>query len=83
MQTENFCEGVIDRLEGEQAVLRLVDGQELVWPVSKLPENGQAGDVVVLMVMSDTEATASHQAVAQEILNEIFVADGNSQGDRE
>lgn len=65
-------QGVIDRLEGDRAVVRLEDGQDIVWPTDRLPEGAGAGSVVTVTLASEQDATASRSARARDVLNEIF-----------
>lgn len=48
--------GVIDRIEGEQAVIVLEDGQRLLWPASELPDGAAEGAVMVLTLTLATDA---------------------------
>lgn len=63
---------VLDRIEGEIAVLVLEDKQELLVPVSELPEDATEGQVFKLILKSDTQLTSEHEASAKAVLNEIF-----------
>jgi hypothetical protein len=67
--------GVIDRMEGERAVIRLDDGQEIVWPKEKLSEGLGEGSSVKLIVLSDKDLENNRQEVAKNILKEIFKSD--------
>lgn len=42
--------GVIDRLESDWAVLALDDGQQLNWPVHRLPRDAHPGAAILLQV---------------------------------
>jgi len=48
--------GVIDRIEGDQAVIVLEDGQRLLWPTGGLPEGAAEGAAVVLTLALATDA---------------------------
>ncbi len=48
--------GVIDRIEGEQAVIVLEDGQRLLWPAGELPDGAAEGLAVVLTLALATDA---------------------------
>ncbi len=62
----------VDRFEGEQAVLRLADGQELVVPVAALPTEAHEGSQFQL-TLSDSSATeAATRTRARELLSAIL-----------
>lgn len=66
-------QAVIDRLEGEKAVLLLgVEEREAVWPRAFLPQEAQEGDVLQLEINCDPEATAAARAEADALLHEIL-----------
>jgi outer membrane lipoprotein SlyB len=69
----------VDRREGAEVVLRLDDGQELVWPARQLPAGCSDGDVVWLTAAAAAEATAERRTLARDILNEIFDSSDNGQ----
>jgi len=48
--------GVIDRIEGEQAVIVLEDGQRLLWPAGELPDGAAEGAAIVLTLALATDA---------------------------
>jgi hypothetical protein len=48
--------GVIDRIEGEQAVIVLEDGQRLLWPAGELPDGAAEGMAVVLTLALAADA---------------------------
>jgi hypothetical protein len=65
--------GVIDRIEGEQAVIVLEDGQRLLWPADGLPDGAAEGAVVVLTLALATNAEAQRRreqvaALQEELL---------------
>ncbi len=65
-------QAVIDRFEGEKAVLLLGDEEcEAVWPRALLPQEAQEGDVLQLEISCDPEATAAARAEADALLREI------------
>ena len=73
-----FQTGTIDRLEGERAIIRLQDGQEVSWP-KKLLAGFKEGTVVKLLVQTEAEAELERQKLAKTILNEILKPTNNSQ----
>lgn len=70
--------GVIDRIEGEQAIIRLQDGQEISWPKKQLAKLKE-GATVKLVVQTEAEAEQERQKLAKTILNEILKPTNSSQ----
>lgn len=62
----------IDRFEGDKAVLKTEDNQEIIWPKDKLPENIQEGSVLRIAISSDSGAERADKELAKSILNEIL-----------
>lgn len=65
-------EVTLDRFEGDAAVLRFTDGQEVEWPAENIPDDLEEGSVVRLALIADESAPEDRRALAQDILNEIF-----------
>ena len=65
-------EATVDRFEGDFAVLRTGDGQEILWPSEQVPDNLQEGNIIRLALLSDDETATQRRTQAQDILNEIF-----------
>lgn len=61
---------VIDRFEGEQAVLRN-GGEDIIIP-KKYLANFSEGDTVCITLASDKEDTEKNQKVAEQLLTQIF-----------
>lgn len=66
---------VIDRRDGDRAVLRADDGQELTVAVAELPKGVSDGSVLTVSLRTDVAATEDRTAQAREILNEILGTD--------
>lgn len=71
--------GTLDRLEGHKGVILFDDealgplaGQELVLPARLLPEGIVQGDVLVIELMTDRQATQTREQVARTVLEEIL-----------
>ena len=65
--------GVIDRIEGEMAVIKTEDHQELKWPKSNLPQDLGEGDLVELAIgPADSLANDRQERVAREMLKQIL-----------
>lgn len=63
---------VIDRFEDDEAVLRTDDGQDLVVPITELPEGAAEGGVVDANFGVAQIATNDRSSRAKDILNEIL-----------
>lgn len=72
----NSVEATIDRFEGDYAILRLADSQEIIWPADLVPDEIDEGTVVRLALHAADEGGADGRVGAQDILNEIFSGDG-------
>lgn len=72
MDIPNSVEATVDRFEGDYAILRLADSQEIIWPADLVPEELDEGAVVRLALIADGEETEERRTAAQDILNEIF-----------
>jgi len=74
---DNYLKCIIDRIEGQQAVLSFSDGQKLNWPLEKLPSGAVEGSAINLKIdqngLSDEE---EKNLLAKNILNEILDVDG-------
>ena len=70
--------GIIDRVEGNQVVIRLADKQEIKWPKSKLA-NAKEGTPVKLTILTEAEAEQERQKLAKAILNEILKPTNSNQ----
>lgn len=69
---EFVLEAVIDRFEGETAILRVKDAKEILWPKSALPADTREGGVVYLQALSSKEKEAEREALAKTLLNEVL-----------
>ena len=72
LSDQYFVGGVVDRFEGTQAVLKMDDGQELVWPIKNLPEDAKEGSSVRLVLSTSATDEIERQKTAKTLLNEIF-----------
>jgi len=63
---------VIDRFEGDKAVLLLGDEEvHTVWPRAFLPAGVREGDVLSFLVSVDNEATLSAREAADKLLMDL------------
>lgn len=71
-----FLIGKIERFEGKMAVIVLADGQQLLWPIKNLPEEGEAGKAVRLILSTAKSDEKEREIMAKAILNEILKNSG-------
>lgn len=62
----------IDRFEGDKAVLIAENGEQIIWPKNKLPEQAREGMVLNFNVQNSEEAEKDKKELAKNILNEIL-----------
>lgn len=65
----------LDRLEENNAVLRLEGGQELVVPKEELPKNAHEGSALFLLISQSNSEEEAREKLAKSILNEILNAE--------
>lgn len=64
---------VIDRFEGNKAILLFDDTEDqVVWPKDKLPEPAAEGDVLTVQIEIDAEATAIARKEAAALLQRVL-----------
>ena len=63
---------IIDRFEGDKAVLVTDDNNTIVWPKEKLPKEAREGSNLVINILSSKEAQKNNSEQAKAILNEIL-----------
>ena len=63
--------GVVDRYEGDYAVLVFDDGQRLLWPREQLPAEAREGVAVAVALTVDLMDTEQRSARLQGLLADI------------
>ena len=63
---------VIDRFEGDKAILKTEEKDTVLWPKNKLPENSREGSVLVFAIDEDIETEKDKKNLAKNILNELL-----------
>jgi hypothetical protein len=63
---------IIDRFEGDKAVLKTEDNDTIIWPQNKLPNNLNEGSALLFVITSDKDEEKSSKQLAKDILNEIL-----------
>jgi len=67
-----FLKATIDRLEGNLAVIKTEDNQEILWPISDLPEGTKEGTAVRLTLSTSQSDEEERTKLAKTLLNEIL-----------
>ncbi|MBU1146224.1 DUF3006 domain-containing protein [Patescibacteria group bacterium] len=67
-----FIKAAIDRFEGDSAVIKTEDGQEIIWPKQDLPEDAKEGTAVRLSVSTNQSDEEERTKLAKTLLNEIL-----------
>lgn len=62
----------IDRFENNKAILITDEGDTVIWPKSKLPNDAREGMVLNFNILSDLETEKEKKELAKDILNEIL-----------
>ncbi len=65
-------EVTLDRFDGDSAILRLPDGQEIEWLSENIPDELEEGSIVRMALVVEEGTPESRRVLAQDILNEIF-----------
>lgn len=69
----NFIEGIIDRIEGDKAIISIKDGQTIHWPIEKLPKNSLEGNnIKIFIAQQEISDEEERNLLAKNILNEIL-----------
>ena len=66
-----FLHGVVDRYEGDYAVLVFDDGQRLLWPREQLPAEAREGVAVTIALTVDLMDTEQRSARLKGLLADI------------
>ncbi len=62
---------IIDRIEGEKAVLKNENGDTFIWPAGYLPEESGEKNILTFLI---TKGKNKDEKLAKSILNEILNA---------
>ncbi|MFA4872058.1 MAG: DUF3006 domain-containing protein [Patescibacteria group bacterium] len=74
----SFITAAIDRLEGDKAVIKTDDGQEIIWPIDKLSESANEGQIVKLFIGTSKDEEKEREKIAKTILNDILKTDDDT-----
>ncbi len=61
---------ILDRIEGETAIVELESGDYIKLPVSLLPKGAKEGDMLILSV--DTDATQKRRQTVKKQMDRLF-----------
>jgi hypothetical protein len=67
-----FIKAAIDRIEGNFAVLKTEDRQEILWSKNNLPEGAKEGSSVRLTISTSQSDEEERTKLAKTLLNEIL-----------
>jgi hypothetical protein len=65
---------IIDRFEGDLAVLKL-NGAEVLWPKTQLPGGMGEGDLIVFQILTDEESQKEKEQLAKDFINNLLKND--------
>lgn len=77
LEDKNFIFGAVDRFEGDLAIVKLDDGQEILWPEEKLPSGVSEGSVIKLKIFSSISEEKEREKLAKAVLSEILKIEEN------
>ncbi len=64
--------GILDKIEEDKAIIKLNDGQEIIWSRRNLPQDIKEGEVIrIKLFTSDTERD-EREKVVKKLLEEIL-----------
>ena len=65
-------QGTVDRFKGKQAVIKLDDGTEVLWPIKNLADDVKEGTAVKVAISANQEE--QKEDLAKTMLNDILNA---------
>lgn len=68
---QNYEQVIIDRFEGDKAVLML-DREEFFVPKKLIPKEAGEGQTLIFNISTDADENEKRQKTAKELLNEIL-----------
>lgn len=63
---------IVDRFEGDRAVLAASDGTAIIWPKNKLPADSHEGSALSFDILEAAEQEKLDKQTAKDIINEII-----------
>ncbi len=64
----------VDRIEGENAVLKSAADYTVIWPKAFLPHDAKEGSILTFDICTEAEAEQAQKKQVKDILNEILDA---------
>ncbi|NTU69729.1 DUF3006 family protein [bacterium] len=72
-EKEYSLAGIIDRFDGDNAVVIIKETQQIIlWPIRKLAQDVNVGDLVWLHLACDKDLTMEREKIARKILEEVI-----------
>lgn len=68
---DNFLTGKIDKIEDNKVIVRMQNGEHLIWPIEKMPFAPTVG-AEVKIILNAQGAQAQSENAAKDLLNEIL-----------
>ncbi|MFH0854116.1 MAG: hypothetical protein V1891_01345 [bacterium] len=73
---DNFFKGIINRIDGDKAIISIEDGQTITWPIEKLPKNSIEGaEIKIFVAQNKISDEEERTLLAKNLLNEILDVD--------
>jgi len=66
-------------VEGQQAVIKLDDGNEVLWPVKNLEAELTTGSKLNITIATGAEETTDKEAMARTLLNDVLNVKSSSE----
>ncbi len=67
-----IIKAIVDRIEGEKAILKTGDGDSIIWPIEKLPKGIKESAALSLEINTDEDYANKQKKLAKEIINELL-----------
>lgn len=67
-----IIKAILDRFEGDKAVLKTAAGANIVWPKDKLPAGINEGAALAFDITTDDEFKNKQKKLAKDIINELL-----------
>lgn len=72
LSNERFIRGKISGFQQTTAIIELENGQKIFWPIQRLPEPCEIGNIITLKLVTQESETLERQSVAKTIVNELL-----------
>ena len=75
-------EGTVEKFEDKMAVIKIMGGQELRWPIKQLPEDIEVGSSLRLTLSTAKTMNEEREKIAKTILNQILKTNSQNEDQR-